>query len=244
MTEIHQITDTDETAEGFLRNFEERPRPSSRSTRRRGTSGPPSATLPDSRPWIPASASLLVWGVGQWMNGQRSLAVMFLAFEGLAVSLTYFLAHTWEIWTRLGRVFFVDELHLQVAAFFAGATVPMLGMACILQAYTSASRLARPSAYSGSSVVPCLTSVLVPGLGQILNDQIGKAGFFLACWSASVYVLAISIRWPEFWAGFDRSGAVLQSPPLSAVTSAAVLLAGLAWVVAPYDALLAARRGA
>jgi len=141
-------------------------------------------------------------------------------------------------------VFLVDELHMQVAAFFAGATVPMLGMACILQAHLYASRLGRPCAYSGSAAVPFLISALVPGLGQILNDQVGKAGFFLASWSAGVYVLAISNRWPEFWAGFDRSGWVLQNPPLSAVTTGALLLAGLAWVVAPYDALLTARKGA
>jgi TM2 domain-containing membrane protein YozV len=244
MTQIHQIIDTDETAEGFLRDLSGKPRPSPRASSRRTSRRPSTAGAPVSRPWLPASASLLVWGIGQWMNGQRSLAVMFLAFEGLAFSLTYFLAHTWEIWRRLGRVFFVDELHLQVAAFFAGATVPLLGMVCILQAHAYASRLARPCAYSGSAAVPCMTSVLIPGLGQILNDQIGKAGCFLACWSAGIYVLAISIRWPEFWAGFDRSGWVLQSPPLSAVTTGALLLAGLTWVVAPYDALLTARKGA
>ena len=242
-TEFHHITDTEETAEGFLRNLSGEPRPSHRSTPRRTRRRHSTMDEPVSRPWLPASASLLVWGLGQCMNGQVSLGLMFLAFEGLAISVCFFLARTWEIWTGLGRVFSVDELHLQVAAFFAGATVPLLGVSCVLQAHLYASRLARPSAYSGSAAVPCLTSALIPGLGQILNDQIGKAGFFLASWSAGVYVLAISNRWPEFWAGFDRSGWVLQNPPLSAVTAAAILLAGLAWVVAPYDALLTARKG-
>jgi len=244
MTTIHQITDTEETAEGYLRNLSGQPRPSHRPTPYRTTRRRREADLPVSRPWLPASASLIVWGVGQWMNGQRALGLMFLALGGLVISIAYFLERTWEIWTQLGRVFLVDELHMQVAAFFAGATVPMLGMACILQAHLYASRLGRPCAYSGSAAVPFLISALVPGLGQILNDQVGKAGFFLASWSAGVYVLAISNRWPEFWAGFDRSGWVLQNPPLSAVTTGALLLAGLAWVVAPYDALLTARKGA
>jgi TM2 domain-containing membrane protein YozV len=167
-----------------------------------------------------------------------------MAFEGLAFAAAYFLGRTWEIWTQLGHIFSVDELHLQVAAFFVGAAVPLLGMACILQAHSYASRLAPPCAYSGSAALPFVSSALVPGMGQILNDQIVKAGFFLASWSAGVYVLAVSLCWPEFWAGFDRSGWVLQNPPLSAVTTGALVLVGLAWVVAPYDALVTARKGA
>ena len=59
-----------------------------------------------------------------------------------------------------------------------------------------------------------------------------------------VYVGAVSVLRPAFWSAFDPTARVLPILPLSALVLGVLCVAGLAWVVGVYDALLTARRPA
>jgi hypothetical protein len=245
VTETHQLTDTGESAEEFLRRLSGRPAPRSAGPAS-GRPVRPRPSIPgyepESRPWLPASASLILWGTGQWANGQRSLGLLFLSLEALAVALVYGLSASWGSCVRLAALFEIEELDLAVALFFAGFAIPLAGLAGVLQAYTHAARFGRPEPLGGPGLVPCAASALVPGWGQMLLAQPGKAAMFLATWSLGLTVLAVGWRWPGFWSAFDGTPRAITSVPLTLAQLAAALVVALAWVVAVYDALVTAHR--
>jgi hypothetical protein len=275
MSEIHQLSETNETAEDFLRQMSAGPMsrpagaraPVSRARAaeaedlapgfgshavplRRGrvrprprTSEAPAGTGP--APWAAATASMLIWGGGQWLNGQRQLALLLLSLEGLALAMVYALGATWDAWLRLGWIFFVDASHLRTAAFGVGFLVPVLAVAGVLQAWGHAARFRADAVCHAPWPLAGLASAAVPGWGQLLNGEAGKAGLFLSAWGASAYVLGVAVARPAFWAEFDHSGRVFAGLPVSALLLAAASVAALAALVAAYDAALTARhRGA
>lgn len=251
MSEPHHVLDSDtsETAEEFLRRLSAPPRPTA--------AAPPGARGPErrpasrrsapviggrgARPWVAATSSLLVWGGGQWLNGQRSLAVLFLSLQGLALALGYALAVTWGRLVDLGWVFEVDERALGVGAFGLAASIPLLWMAGVVQAYARATRGPKPWRYEGPAVGPALASALVPGCGQLMNGQLGKGATFLGLWGLSGYGLGVSLRFPELWGAFDRSFRPLAGVSCTAVQLGMIAVLGLVWVVGTYDAFLTAR---
>ena len=191
--------------------------------------------------WLPASASLWIWGAGQWLNGQRSLALLFFLLEILVVAVWYCLARTWQSWTWLADLFGADDLSLRAGVAVVGLAIPMLAMANIVQAYLVARRRPGARPYSGSPVIPALASAVVPGWGQLVAGRFGKAVLFLASWFLALYVLAVSHLDPRIWSRLDPTG----QPIVGAFSLGAVgvlALAGLGWFLAVYDALAAIRR--
>ena len=194
------------------------------------------------RPWLSASASLLVWGGGQWINRQRPLALLFLLLQAMVVAVGWCLWQTWSSWVWLAHLFFVEEIMLKTALAVAGLIIPALGIVCVLQAYLRAERSPGSRSASGFVLLPSLAAGLIPGWGQILNGQIGKAVLFLSAWGFGLYVVAVSRLQPGMWTRIDPSGAPLAGLSLSAGALAALVLTGLAWVLAVYDAGLTARQ--
>ncbi|MGD8374951.1 MAG: hypothetical protein PVF68_02320 [Acidobacteriota bacterium] len=251
MSESHHIldSDTEETAEEFLRRLSAPPRPTAApppGTRwpRRGPGSPRHAPViggRGARPWVAATSSLLLWGGGQWLNGQRALALLFLSLQGLAIALGYALAVTWGRLVDLGWVFEVDEPALAVGAFGLAAAVPLLWMTGVLQAYARATRGPKPWRYDGPAFGSALASALVPGCGQLMNGQLGKGATFLGLWGLAGYGLGVSLRFPELWGAFDRSFRPLAGTSCTAVQLGMITLLGLVWVVGTYDAFLTAR---
>ena len=193
------------------------------------------------RPWLRASASLLVWGAGQWLNGQRALGLLFFLVEVLALSVAWSIRETWSAWVWLADIFFVDELALQTWVAVAGLLVPVVGILCVVQAYLRAERSPGARAYEGPAVLPALASVCIPGWGQIINGQLGKAVLFLSCWTFGLYVVGVSRLQPGMWTRIDPSGSPIAGVHLSTGALVALGLAALGWVLAVYDASLTAR---
>ena len=111
----------------------------------------------------------------------------------------------------------------------------------MVQAYLRAERQpgARPA--RRLPLLAGIASALVPGWGQILNGQLGKAVGFLCGWSFAIYVVALARLQPEMWTRIDPSGAPLAGVQLSLGAVLAVAVGGLAWVLAVYDGVLTAR---
>ncbi len=223
--------------------------PGSTEVRREAPPAPPKA-LPAVSPgapeggtsyWLHASASLWIWGAGQWLNGQRSLAFLFLLLEILVVAVWYSLARTWQSWTWLADLFGADDLSLRAGVAVVGLAIPLLAMASSVQATLVARRRPGARPYSGSPVIPALASAVVPGWGQLLAGHLGKAVLFLASWFLAVYVLVISHLDPRIWSRIDPTG----QPVVGAFSLGAVgvlALAGLGWLLAVYDTLATVRR--
>ena len=82
----------------------------------------------------------------------------------------------------------------------------------------------------------------MPGWGQLLLGQPGKAAAFLTPWLASLYVVVVSLHWPMFWAAFDRTVRPLNGVDLTALQIGALSVGALVWIVSAYDALLSKQR--
>ena len=241
-------TDTEETAEEFLQQISGRSGAAARGSGQGGRAAGPArrdghvpTQVGGVRPWVAASASLLVPGAGQLLNGDRALALLFLSLGGLGAAMAYFAANTWKSLVRLGSIFDVAASALSAVLFIAGVLLPLLWMVGVAQAYARATRGSKPWPFAGLTIVPGLASILVPGWGQLLNGQLGKAVTFQVVWILGGYIAGASLLWPEPWAGFDRTARLFAGWPFTVVQVAAVALAGLAWVVAIYDAFLTAR---
>jgi hypothetical protein len=196
---------------------------------------------PPPRPWLSATASLVVWGGGQWVNRERELALLFAALEALAIAWAFCLASAWESWAWLGWIFFVDEATLRAAVAVAGLAVPATAILSIAQAYLRAERRPDASPLAAHPLVSGAASLLVPGWGQLLNGQIAKAILFLSVWAYGAYVLSVSQLQPAMWAYVDPTEIRLGAARLTWGSTIALALAALAWVLAAYDAALTAR---
>ncbi len=132
----------------------------------------------------------------------------------------------------------VGEAGLLVGA--AAADVAMIAVAAgsVGQAYGRAGRAAG-GGFDGMRVplVSGISSLLVPGWGQILNAQIGKGLFFLVFMHAAAVALAYTLLTPL--------GEVVS--PTVPVVFGVIGAAAMMWVLSVYDAVLVAgtrRRGA
>jgi hypothetical protein len=196
---------------------------------------------PPPRPWLSGTASLVVWGGGQWVNREPGLALLYASLEALALAWAYCLAAAWESWARLGWIFFVDETTLRAAVAVAGLAVPAVGMLSISQAYLRAERRPDAQPLVAPPLASCAASIIVPGWGQLLNGQIAKSILFLAVWVYGAYVLSVSQLQPAMWAWVDPTEVRFGAARLTFGSIIALVLAAFAWVIAAYDAALTAR---
>ena len=257
MTDIHQLQDSGESAEEFLERLAQnaaggkptaapgrRKSPAASRARKEHRRGATVVVLPgpSSQPWMPGSASLFVPGAGQWLNGQGAFGLLFLSLQLLGFAILYSLTQTWRSWTWLAGIFEIGEQQLAATLFFAGTLAPALILGSVMHAYLASMRRGRPAPFSGPAALPAAFSAIVPGWGQLLLGQPGKTAAFLTPWLASLYVVAVSLRWPLFWAAFDRTVRPLNGLDLTALQIGALTVGVLAWIVSAYDALLSGRR--
>jgi hypothetical protein len=188
-----------------------------------------------------ASLSLWVWGSGQWMNGDRDLAVLLFLWQILIAALHYFVASTWSALRRMAHVFFISEWELLLYAAALDFWLIFLLVFNVSQAYRSAER--HRGRFHGFKR-PCLAglaSIMVPGWGQILNGQLGKGLVFLFVFVTQAYLLAFYLCTPLYGivADLDPARTLLRS--LIQGGQVGLVVTAQTWFVSVYDAVLVAR---
>ena len=245
MTESHQTDDEQETAAEFLRKILGTETDSSGGRRAPDGGQGASGTDPWGRavpPWIAASASMLVWGTGQLLTRRIALGILFLGFEGLVVAISYNLDRIWESLLRLANLYSIDPSQIQIVLLIAGTVVPFVWFGGVLEAYEKAARHPQARVFSGPSVVPAAASAVVPGWGQILNNQLGKSIFFLGVGGIAGYIVGVALRWPEFWSSLDPAPPPLPGIDLPAIPLFAAAAYCLICLLALVDAFRSARK--
>ena len=216
---------------------------SARIVSRSHTAGSPPAErvgLTTRRPGrVPAAStmSLLLCGAGQVFNGQFKLGVLLLLVEAFFVIGHRALIGSWSSMLALGELVGAGEAGLLVGVAVFDFLMVLFIPAVVYQAYQRAE--SEHGSYEGmrNSVLPGLASLLLPGWGQLLNAQIGKAVFFLFCMLSALWVAAFFVYAPILSALSHSMGEAAMQRAVSGgvgILIAAVLM----WVLSIYDAVL------
>lgn len=189
---------------------------------------------------IASTLSLLVCGAGQVYNGQAKLGALLFLTEVLAIAAHWAAIRTWPVIVQIGNLLSVNEWRIFVIAAAADLALVFLFVFNVAQAYHAAEKQGSRFAGVRSQVYSGAASLLVPGWGQILNAQPGKAVFFLLGALAEGYlVLLLGLSpLPRLLAELGREDLLSGGATLAWI---AVLFAGvLTWILSVYDAVLVA----
>jgi len=193
------------------------------------------------RPAGAASLSLYIWGSGQWLNGDRDLAILLSLCQVLIVAVHYLVVATWGPIRRMAHVFFIEEWELLLGAAAIDFWLIFLLLFNVSQAFKSAERqkglfhgLKRPW-LSG------LASLLVPGWGQLLNGQLRKGLCFLLAFVVQAYLLAFYLMTPLYRIVSDLDPNQLLLREIIQYGKVVLVATSLLWMMSVYDAVLVAR---
>jgi hypothetical protein len=193
------------------------------------------------RAFIASTLSMFVCGAGQAYNGQWKLGLLLFLTEVLAVAGHWSVVKIWPVLKDLGYIFAVGEWEIFVFLAISDFLLIFFLLYNVAQAYHQAEM--EGNAFQGfrRPVLSGLASLAIPGWGQLLNAQLGKALFFLFCLLSEIYLGTLLMLSP-----FLRFAADLQLDRLLArrasQVGAGVLLFGiLVWILSAYDAFLVAR---
>lgn len=195
-------------------------------------------------PKSPAAAStlsLFVWGLGQLYNGDGRLAALFLLCELMILAFHYLLYMTWERIKTFAHLFFVSEWELMLYASSIDFCVIFFLIYNVAQAYRGAE--ARGGRFDGlhRPLVSGLASLCVPGWGQLLNGQLGKAVFFLFSFFLQAYLVVLYRLSPFFRILADIEPQQFLVNKAIKAGMAILFVTALSWLISTYDAFLVAR---
>jgi TM2 domain-containing membrane protein YozV len=192
-------------------------------------------------PAAASTLSLFVWGLGQFYNGDGRLAALFLLCEVLILSFHYLLYMTWDRIKSFAHLFFVSEWELMLYASSIDFCVIFFLIYNVAQAYRGAE--ARGGRFDGlhRPVVSGLASLCVPGWGQLLNGQLGKAVFFLFSFFLQAYLVVLFRLSPFFRILADIEPQQFLVNKAIKVGMAILFVTALSWLISTYDAILVAR---
>ncbi len=195
----------------------------------------------NARAFIASTLSLFVWGAGQAYNGQLKLGLLLFLTEVLAVVGHWSVAKLWPSLKELGHIFAVSEQEIFISLAIVDFLMVFLLLYNVAQAYHQAEIDAGPFEGFRQPVLSALASLVVPGWGQLLNAQIGKALFFLFCLLAGIYVATLAAVSPflRFAPGADLNP--LTARPAVLAGMGVLFLGVVAWILSVYDAFLVAR---
>ncbi len=192
-------------------------------------------------PAAAGSLSLFVWGLGQLYNGDTRLALFFLLCEAQVLAFHYLVIRTWGHILTFAHTFFVSEWELMLYASSIDFCLIFFMIYNVWQAYRAAE--ARGAQFSGlhRPLVAGVASLFVPGWGQMLNGQMGKAIIFLFSFLLQAYLLALFLLSPfvKDLAGIDPQQIVLRRA--IQLGMAILFVTALSWILSAYDAFLVAR---
>ncbi len=194
-----------------------------------------------SRPPKASSMSLFLWGTGQMYNEQRELGCLLLLTQGLAVAGHWCLAMIWPSICAMVEYLGVTEWHLLLTVAGLDLGLIFLLVTNVYHAYHRAE--GEDGAYDGCEI-PLLSgfaSLVVPGWGQLLNAQPGKAMVFLFSLCAGLGTAALMMLTPflDLLSSMDQQGILRQKADIGAL--ALLGIAGTMWVLSVYDAVVIAR---
>src|SRR5262245_49050645 len=208
----------------------ERPVTGTGARRRRGKSPAAASTL-----------SLFVCGLGQLYNGDGRLSALFFLSEAFIVAFHYFMFMTWSRVRTFAHLFFVNEWEMMLYASSIDFCVIFFVIYNVAQAYRGAE--ARGGRFEGlhQPFVSGLASMCVPGWGQLLNGQLGKAVLFLFAFLLQAYLIALSLMSPLFRILVDIERQRLILDKAIKVGMSILFVTALSWLLSVYDAFVVAR---
>lgn len=188
-----------------------------------------------------ASLSLWIWGSGQWLNGDRDLAMLLFLWQIQIVALHYMAASMWGTLRQVAHIFFISEWELLLYAATLDLWLIFLWIFNVSQAYRSAERQRGTFRGLHRPMLAGLASVMFPGWGQILNGQVRKGLFFSFSFVLQLYLIALYLFTPlyKLAAALDPNQALLHN----LIQAGQLLLAVTVqmWLLSAYDAILVAR---
>lgn len=191
-------------------------------------------------PVVASSLSLFIPGAGQAWNGQRQLGLLIFLIQALAVSAHWAIAQRWSELVGICQLFGWSEW--QVFRALALADVALVGVLLggVYHAYRRAERDAGGFDGLAQPIASGLASMAVPGWGQLLNGQPGKALFFLSGLLGGLYVLGFSLLTPAVRLIEEADPTRLLMDRATSVAIGVLGAGVLLWVLAVYDAVLVA----
>jgi len=195
----------------------------------------------NARAFIASTLSLFVWGAGQAYNGQMKLGLLLFLTEVLAVVGHWSVAKLWPVLKEMGHIFAVSEWEIFVSLAVVDFLMIFLLLYNVAQAYHQAEMDVGPFEGFRRPVLSALASLVVPGWGQLLNAQLGKALFFLFCLLGGIYVATLLAVSPflRLTPVLDLNSLTARPPVLAGV--GVLLLGAVAWILSVYDAFLVAK---
>jgi len=213
---------------------EEGERTAARTRREGGFNG-------NARAVVASTLSLFVCGAGQAYNGQPKLGFLLFLTEILAVAGHWSVIKLWPMLRDVGYIFAVTEWEIFVFLAVTDFLMVFFLLYNVAQAYHQAEL--DGNAFQGlhRPILAGLASLVLPGWGQILNAQLGKALFFLFCLLTEVYVVTLLLLLPSFRFLSELDLGRLLAGREMKIGMGIVCFAALTWAMSAYDAYLVAR---
>ena len=192
-------------------------------------------------PAAASTLSLFVCGLGQLYNGDGRLAALFFLGEIFILAFHHFLFMTWDRIRSFAHLFFVSEWELMLYASSIDFCVIFFVIYNVAQAYRSAEVRGRRFEGLHSPFASGLASLCVPGWGQLLNGQLGKAVFFLFAFLLQGYLIALYLMSPLFRILVDIEPQKVFLDKAIKVGMGILFVTALSWLLSIYDAFVVAR---
>jgi hypothetical protein len=192
-------------------------------------------------PAAASTLSLFICGLGQLYNGDGTLAALFFLSEVLILAFHYFLYMTWDRIRTFAHLFFVSEWELMLYASSIDFCVIFFLIYNVAQAYRGAE--GRGGRFDGlhRPFVSGFASLCVPGWGQLLNGQLGKAVFFLFSFLLQGYLMTLYLMSPLFRILVAIEPQRLILDKAIKIGMGILFVTALSWVLSAYDAFVVAR---
>jgi hypothetical protein len=194
-----------------------------------------------SRAPLASTLSLFICGAGQAYNGQVKLGLLLFLSEVLTVVGHWALIKIWPTLKDLGYILAVSEQEIFLGLAALDFLLIFFLLYNVAQAYHEGENRGGRFQGLGMPLVSGLASLLVPGWGQLLNAQVGKALFFLFCLLGELYAGTLVVL-TYFFHLFPQLGLEGLLRERGDVLGLCVFFyTTMIWVLSVYDAYLVAR---
>jgi TM2 domain-containing membrane protein YozV len=116
----------------------------------------------------------------------------------------------------------------------------LIALGSVHQSYRHAEEIDGRFGGMDNPAISGMASMIVPGWGQLVNGQPGKAVVFLLGYLSGLYALVLLMFTPllKLLAVVDTRGVLTTQ--VNAVSVGVLVVAGIAWLLSVYDAMLVA----